>query len=230
MSIRDYLKPAILYSFRRCPYAIRARMALSYSCVAVEVREVSLRDKPAELIKISSKATVPVLVLSDKKIIDESLDIMLWSLSLADPGGWLHEIDEQFNLSQIQLIKENDQDFKPLLDDYKYADRFTDHTQQTYRDRTIPFLNKLEHRLLNQRYLMDDCMRLVDVALFPFIRQYAFVDKDWFDDAHFPNVAIWLNRFLNHDLFKRVMYKQAVWKPGNEPVYLKTSSQADSGQ
>jgi len=223
MNIPDKAKPAILYSFRRCPYAIRARMALSYSQLSVELREVDLRDKPAELINISPKATVPVLIENGSHIIDESLDIMRWSLSLSDPDAWLHKNNEQFNLIQFELITENDQGFKPLLDHYKYADRFPEHTQQTYRDRTMPFLDKLEQRLQNQSYLMDENMRLVDVALFPFIRQYAFVDKDWFDHSPFPNLRAWLNVLLNHPLFRRVMDKQPVWTPKNKPSYLPIS-------
>lgn len=220
MNTAKEMESAILYSFRRCPYAIRARMALSYADLIVELREVNLREKPVDLLKLSPKATVPVLLVNDSKVIDESLDIMLWALSHADPDEWLYPDRDLLNRQQIELITKNDQDFKPLLDRYKYADRFPQESQLTYRNRAAPFLSELEERLQKHSYLMDNKARLVDIALFPFIRQFAFVDIDWFKESAYIKLCAWLYNFLESDLFKRIMIKQPVWKPQNKPVEL----------
>ena len=198
----------ILYSFRRCPYAIRARMAIAYASIKLEIREVSLAKKPASLLAISPKATVPVLELSDR-VIDESLDVMGWALQQSDPDNWLAP---ETQIEQQSLIAENDSEFKGWLDRYKYWDRYPQQSQQDYRINAEKFIAKLERRLQTNSYLCGAKICLADIAIFPFIRQFAFVDKPWFDNSNYPAVQRWLNHFLHSDLFDRVMQKHAVWQ------------------
>lgn len=194
----------LLYSFRRCPYAIRARMALRSSKIIVKSQEVDLKKKPKKLLRYSPKGTVPVLILADKIVIEESLDIMRWSLKQHDPDNWLSR--KQATLSQA-LIHINDTQFKPVLDQYKYAERFPQKTQDDYRAQCEIFLLSLERLLSHQRYLLSSKPMLVDVAIFPFIRQFAFVNKPWFDQTTYPKLQQWLQYFLDLPLFKTVMLK-----------------------
>ncbi len=198
----------ILYSFRRCPYAIRARMAIAYASIKLEMREVSLAKKPASMLAISPKGTVPVLELSDR-VIDESLDVMGWALQQSDPDNWLAP---ETQIEQQSLIAENDSEFKGWLDRYKYWDRYPQQSQQDYRINAEKFIAKLERRLQTKSYLCGAKICLADIAIFPFIRQFAFVDKPWFDNSNYPAVQRWLNHFLHSDLFDRVMQKHAVWQ------------------
>lgn len=211
----------VLYSFRRCPYAIRARMAIACAGLQVELREVVLKDKPAEMLSVSPKGTVPVLVLPDGSVIDESCDIMLWALRYSDPNGWLNQ---PAIATAEQLIKENDFSFKQDLDRYKYADRYPELTAEEYRARAEAFPGRLERCLTASRYLCGDRISLVDVALFPFIRQFAFVDKPWFDNRPYPKLQRWLNRFLESDLFAVVMKKRTPWKRGGAPTVFPENS------
>jgi len=200
----------ILYSFRRCPYAIRARMTLQYAAIGVEHREVLLRDKPEAMLEASPKATVPVLKLPDGKVIDESSDVMQWALKQRDTDHWMRdELAEQ----AFALVDENDFQFKQQLDQYKYADRHPQHSQKHYRSEAERFLVRLETMLGSHRYLLDEQLTFADVAIFPFIRQFAFVDKVWFDQAPYPKLRIWLGLFLESDLFTGVMHKYPPWHP-----------------
>lgn len=205
----------ILYSFRRCPFAIRARMALVYSGIQVELREVKLSDMPDSMRQLSPKATVPILALSNGQVLDESLDVMLWSLSQSDPEHWL-DIDE----TSKQLIQRFDDEFKPLLDYYKYADRHPRFSQLEHRIRAEVFLGELNQLLSLHPYLNDSQCRLTDVAIFPFVRQFAGVDAAWFARCEHSSVRNWLNTMLGSDLFQRVMKKNPFWQPGDEVVYL----------
>ena len=200
----------VLYSFRRCPYAMRARLALVYAGIKVELREVQLANKPQALLAASAKATVPVLVLDDDSIIDESLDIMRWALSQHDPDHWLTESLDKQTLTET-LIQHNDVEFKTQLDHYKYSDRFPQHTSEQYRKRGEVFLAALERQLNQQQYLIGDHATLADYAIFPFIRQFAHVDKNWFDQAAYPRLQKWLSNLLESPLFVTSMNKYAVW-------------------
>ena len=198
----------ILYSFRRCPYAIRARMAIAYASINLEVREVSLANKPSEMTHISPKGTVPVLQL-DNRIIDESIEVMAWALEQSDPDNWLAlDLEQQ----QQTLIEENDNSFKAWLDKYKYWDRFPEQSQQAYRGQAETFISKLDKNLIEHRYLLGNKICMADIAIFPFIRQFAFVDKDWFDQANYPALQRWLTEFLDSPLFAQVMKKHSVWQ------------------
>lgn len=207
----------ILYSFRRCPYAIRTRMTLSYTAIDYELREVSLKCKPAALLNASAKATVPTMVLSDSSVIDESTDIINWSLQKSDPAQWLRA---NKNGHLRDLMAENDQDFKQHLDHYKYADRHPQHPAAHYRDQAGIFLQKLENSLKDTPFLLDRELSLADVFIFPFIRQFAFVDKPWFDQAPLPALQKWLKTMLASELFNQVMKKYSIWCENDEAVII----------
>lgn len=212
---------SILYSFRRCPYAMRARLAIAVSGVQVILREVALKNKPEHLLSISAKATVPVLMVAEGDIIDESLDIMHWALQRHDPDGWLKLTPKQYKMSS-QLIQSNDGEFKHWLDKYKYADRYPEHSEHYYRQQAELTLAVLEQKLTDNDFLISKHPSLADVALWPFIRQFAFVDKDWFDSAPYPHVRIWLMYFINSDLFNNIMAKVAPWQENDAPHYFPT--------
>jgi glutathione S-transferase len=209
----------VLYSFRRCPYAIRARLAIHSSGTAVELREVSLRDKPESMLAVSPKGSVPVLLLPDGQVIDESWDIMRWALQCNDPEGWLGQDHRRVDAAW-KLVSENDTAFKYWLDRYKYPDRYPEHTQSHYRNMAGQFLQKLEVRLEASRFLLDDERSLADVAVFPFIRQFAEVDKNWFAQSPCPKLQRWLKDFLDSAGFAAVMEKYAIWQPGDPPVIM----------
>jgi len=201
--VSDLSQP-LLYSYRRCPYAMRARMALEYAGIAAEIYEISLKDKPAHLLQVSPKATVPVLVLPEGKVIDQSLEIMHWALRQQDPDGWLNTDHE---LTQT-LIAENDGSFKQALDKYKYAIRFPERPAEIYRKQGELFLQKLEARLNVSVFLLQDRPTLADIAIFPFVRQFATVDSIWFDSSEYLKLKVWLKRLVESELFKQVMEKQ----------------------
>jgi len=206
----------ILYSFRRCPYAMRARMAILASGQTVELREIVLRDKPAEMLAASPKGTVPVLVLSDDCVIEESLEIMLWALGRHDPYGWLAAAVDRSEM--LELISACEADFKPQLDAYKYGAKGEDEQRMLARERAGVFLASLDERLSSHDFLFGGSARLGDIAIFPFVRQFAFVDKDWFDAAGWPRVSAWLEGFLAAPCFLDVMGKVVRWEPGQAPV------------
>ena len=200
----------ILYSFRRCPYAMRARLAILISEVEVEMREVILSNKPKELLDCSPKATVPVLQLADKTVIDESLDIMFWALNQFDPENWL-VVNDVDKLETKKLIDVNDSEFKQYLDKYKYASRFPEMKMEAYRKQGENFINELEGRLNKTKFLIGESVSLADIAIFPFVRQFAYVDIEWFDSTKYTKLQIWLRTFLNSSLFESIMKKHPVW-------------------
>nr|WP_274597957.1 glutathione S-transferase [Pseudomonas fluorescens] len=192
----------MLYSFRRCPYAMRARLALRYSGVPVEIVEVSLKAKPAAMLALSPKGTVPVLSV-DGRVIEESLEIMQWALAQHDPDDWLLQGDPQVSA----LIAENDQVFKHHLNRYKYAERYPEQPMEHYRAEGEVFLQKLEDLLADREYLLAGHLSLADAAVVPFVRQFAHVDRAWFAGAPYPRLQVWLQRFLESPLFIAVMAK-----------------------
>ena len=207
----------VLYSFRRCPYAIRARLALKKSGTKVNLREVVLSDKPDEMLAISPKGTVPVLITSENHVIDESLDIMQWSLKYKDPDDWL-EMSEEQQKNCEQLIKYNDGEFKYYLDRYKYADRYPEYAVEEYREEAEVFLAELESRLQHHHFLLGQQIKLADIAILPFIRQFSNVDLTWFEQSKYVKVHYWLNNLLELDLFQAVMKKYTKWQPGDQSV------------
>jgi len=207
----------VLYSFRRCPYAIRARLALRVSGIQVQLREVVLADKPEALRQLSAKGTVPVLALDQAQVIDESLDIMMWALQQHDPDGWLLK-DAVLMAESQRLINVNDSEFKRYLDRYKYADRFPDHPLAFYRAKAERFLAVLEVKLTSSLYLLSERPTLADMAIFPFIRQFANVDKAWFEKSPYPHLQSWLTGLLALPLFTGVMDKYSQWQKDDPEV------------
>ncbi|MCL9981715.1 MAG: glutathione S-transferase N-terminal domain-containing protein [Erythrobacter sp.] len=201
----------VLYSFRRCPYAMRARMALWVAGIVVELREVKLAAKPPELIAASPKATVPVLVLADGTVIDESLAIMRWALAQNDPEGWLAG-------DEPALIAVNDGAFKHHLDRAKYPGRYDEDGVTDHRAAALALLARLEARLEAEAYLCGENRSVTDIALFPFIRQFAGIDPEWFAAQRLPHLQAWLARLATSELFAAIMPKFAPWKAGDEPV------------
>ena len=210
----------ILYTFRRCPYAIRARMALYACAVQVEVREIEFRNKPAEMLAASEKATVPVLVLPDKTVLDESFDIMLWALEKNNSVSWFNGFSSEQQEEMIRIIRENDSSFKEHLDHYKYADRYPAWPIEHYREQGEIFLNMLDGRLQQSDYLFGNDVSLADIAVFPFVRQFAHVDKGWFDSCQYKKLQRWLGTFLDSSDFLSVMKKHKVWQPDAPLVSL----------
>ncbi|MGB2359845.1 MAG: glutathione S-transferase [Porticoccaceae bacterium] len=214
----------VLYSFRRCPYAIRARMSLHCASITVELREVFLANKPEAMLALSSKGTVPVLQLADQ-VLDESLDVMRWALGQSDPENWLRqELQDQ----TAALIETNDGPFKVYLDHYKYWDRYPAESQETYRERAEEFLTQLESLLTANTFLLASRPTMADIAIFPFIRQFAFVDKPWFDQSPYSQLKHWLDYFLNSPHFMGSMKKMPAWQPGDSSqLFPSLTSAAD---
>lgn len=208
-------EPPILYSFRRCPYAMRARLALAVSETECVLREVALSDKPAALLAASSKGTVPVLVLADGAVLEESLDIMRWALARNDPAGWL---DADAGETQA-LIATNDGAFKHHLDRYKYADRCGEDAH-LHRSAGLAILRELDGRLAGGTNLCGDAMSLGDAALLPFVRQFAQVDRAWFDAQPLPRLQRWLERHLASPLFARIGTRVKPWTEGDPPIHF----------
>lgn len=200
----------ILYSFRRCPFAMRARMALLVSGQTVELREILLRVKPHAMLEASPKGTVPVLVQGDGAVIDQSLDIMRWALQRHDPEAWLAGDDRA-------LIETFDGRFKHHLDRYKYPSRHGE-DPLVHRGAGLVLLATLDERLSTSACLCGPHRTLADIALFPFIRQFAATDQPWFDAQPLPHVQAWLARLTGSDLFERAMLRLAPWQPGDAPV------------
>lgn len=184
-------------------------MALHYANIAVDIREIVLKAKPTHMLQVSPKGTVPVLVLPDGVVIDESLDIMRWALQHHDPEGWL---GSPALLAQAEsLIAENDGPFKHALDRYKYAIRFPEQPPEVYRAQGEIFLQQLESRLQQQSYLLGSHQGLADVAIFPFVRQFAMVDQPWFLSAPYPQVRAWLQAWVESERFAAIMQKYPIY-------------------
>ena len=208
-----------LYSFRRCPYAMRARLGILFAELQVELREIVLKNKPAPMLEISPKGTVPVLELinpdgSQQQVIEESREILEWALEQHDPQGLLNT-----DLTSAKaLIDQNDNQFKHWLDRYKYADRYPELTQQDYRQKGEVFLQSLETLLTKNKYLLGDNISLADIGIMPFVRQFAHVDRGVFYSLPYPHLQAWLKGWLDHPKFQQVMVKFQPWQAGDEQV------------
>ena len=207
-----------LYSFRRCPYAMRARLALSVAEQTCVHREVWLRERPAELRTVSPKATVPVLVLTDGRAIEESLEIMLWALEQRDRDGWLRNAEQQ--AEALELIACCDGEFKQHLDRYKYSERHAGADREEERELGAAFLRQLELRLEHNAFLMDARISLADMAVAPFVRQFAATDSDWFEAQPWPKLGAWLTAFVASPLFLGCMRKLPTWEPDSAPLLI----------
>jgi glutathione S-transferase len=196
----------ILYSFRRCPWAMRARLALRYAGCEVRVEEVAMKNKPAALLALSPKGTVPVLD-TGTDVLEESLDIMRWALERNDPQDWRLRADPAAAQQAEALIARNDSTFKAQVNLYKYAERYPEHSREHYRQQAETWLAALEALLEGRAYLLADHPSLADAALLPLMRQFAGVEPQWFAEAAYPRVRSWLEGWLASDLFKAVMAK-----------------------
>ncbi|WP_282103968.1 glutathione S-transferase [Marinobacter alexandrii] len=208
-----------LYSFRRCPYAMRARFGILFAELKVELREIVLKNKPAQMLAISPKGTVPVLELAEggysgSLVIEESREILEWALQQSDPQGLLN-VDL---VSADALIDRNDNEFKHWLDRYKYADRHPELTQLDYRQKGEVFLQELESLLAKNRYLLGENISIADVGIMPFVRQFAHVDREVFYSLPYPNLQQWLRGWLEHPVFQQVMVKYQPWHEGDDLV------------
>ena len=205
----------ILYSFRRCPYAMRARMAIHISDQRCELREVLLRDKPPSMLQYSAKGTVPVLILQDGKVIDESLDVIDWALNLNDPDDWQRSKDTK---KTKELIKINDGEFKYHLDRYKYSKRYDNEDPEFHRKKCLKFIESVNNELNNSKYIFDDNISYADIVVLPFIRQFRIADIEWFDSLPYDNLKKWLSSFLNSSLLNSIMKKYDLWKEGDKSI------------
>lgn len=202
-----------LYSFRRCPYAMRARLGILFAELQLELREITLKNKPTEMLAVSPKGTVPVLQLVDGGVIEESREIMTWALGQQDPQGLL---DAKVLPQANALIEQNDNEFKHWLDRYKYADRHPDMTQIEYRQRGEAFLQVLEELLAKNTFLLGDHATIADIGIMPFVRQFAHVDRDAFYRLPYPNLQLWLQHWLQHACFLQAMTKFSPWQEGDD--------------
>ncbi|MGJ8681384.1 glutathione S-transferase [Paraglaciecola sp.] len=217
----------ILYSLRNCPYAMRARIAIFKSTITVELRDIVLKNKPEEMLLASPKGTVPVLVIPSnsgggkQRVIDESIDIMLWALGEKDPANLLRansqeniykQFDSQSNTEDIlNLIFRFDHEFKSRLEDYKCAKRYHESNLQQCRQECEVYIQLLEDKLTEQQYLFGDLESMADIAILPFIRQFAKVERKWYLQSPYPGVKSWLNRYLQSIMFNKVMTQYPLW-------------------
>ena len=211
----------ILYSFRRCPYAMRARMALAVASIECELREVILRDKPVSMLEVSPKGTVPVMLLPDGEVLEESMDIIHWAMERSNIRRWSWPLqDPKTRAPAYGLIEENDGPFKFTLDRYKYADRYPEQDSRVYRDLAESFLEKLELRLSHSPYLFGNDPSLVDIAIFPFVRQFARVDMEWFESTAYSELRRWLVELEAGPLFTSIMRRHDAWHAGDSVTYF----------
>lgn len=210
----------VIYSLRNCPYAMRARLAIYKAKYPVALRDIVLSNKPQSMLDASPKGTVPVLVLTDNQVIDESLAIMLWALQESDPDNLLHSHDNAILVNMLELIEQFDVDFKTSLNAYKCAKRYQESNIVECRQQCEIFLAQLELRLNKHRFLASDQESLADIALVPFIRQFARVERQWYLQSPYPKLRQWLNSYLHSPLFTRVMAKHPLWLETQQEVIL----------
>jgi glutathione S-transferase len=191
---------------------MRARMALRYAGVDVEIREISLREKPQSMLLASPKGTVPVLIQPNGQVIEQSLEIMEWALNQRDVDDWMLRSSSELKSHAAALIAENDGPFKQALDRYKYADRYPEFPMEHYRAQGELFLKRLEELLSYHHYLLRDQLAQVDIAIFPFVRQFSMVDEHWFDATHYSKLKVWLSNLKDSQLFNDIMQKHPVWQ------------------
>lgn len=209
-----------LYSLRNCPFAMRARIALFKAKQNVILRDIVLSNKPKEMLDASPKATVPVLVLKDNSVIEESLDIMLWAFNQADPNDFLHKgtgkNEENKNAEMMSLIKQFDEQFKTCLENYKCAKRYHESNLIECRQACELHIKQLEEKLTQHQFLISGNESLADIALLPFIRQFARIERQWYLQSPYPQLKAWLNSYLQSPMFTKVMAKYPLWEQNQE--------------
>ena len=190
-------------------------MAIHISGQKCELREVLLRDKPPSMLEYSAKGTVPVLILQDGNVIDESLDVIDWALNLNDPDDWQRSKDTK---KTKELIKINDGEFKYHLDRYKYSKRYDNEDPEFHRKKCLKFIESINNELNNSEYIFDDNISYADIVLLPFIRQFRIADIEWFDSLPYDNLKKWLSRFLDSSLLNSIMKKYDLWQEGDSLI------------
>tara|TARA_B110001454_G_scaffold54003_1_gene52916 strand:- start:1808 stop:2482 length:675 start_codon:yes stop_codon:yes gene_type:complete len=212
------MKLPILYSLQHCPYAMRARMGLLMARQQVMLRAITMKNKPEEMLKISPKGTVPVLLLPDKTVIDESWDIMVWALQQNDPEDLLHKDNPEDLAEMLELVRRNDKEFKPQLEIYKKSKRFRTGTETEEREKCEVFIAELEQRLSSSGAytqgngnFIGDKPGLIDYALIPFVRQFSRVNKAWFKQAPYPLLRSWIEQHMQTRLYAKAMEKYPLW-------------------
>ena len=208
----------VLYSYRRCPYAMRARMGIFISGLKVEQREIVFWDKPAEMLLASPKGTVPVLLVEDGQVIDESKDILKWALSVSDKQARYYPVEKLHSIEE--WIDRNDNEFKHWLDRFKYANRFPEKSQLYYREQGEQFLQAIDKALQESCYLVSQKLTAADIAIFPFVRQFINVDKQWWESADYPFIERWFLEISASDFFTEVMKNRPVWESGHNPLWV----------
>ena len=190
-------------------------MALAYTNLQLEIREISLKNRPIELYEASKKGTVPVLISLDKEVIDESIEIMLWALKRDPNQTWLVEN----HMKELDMIEKNDYLFKKWLDRYKYHDRYPNNSKEFYRKKCDNILVEYEEKLQTTKYFLKDSLSLSDIAIFPFVRQFANVDYKWFENKY-DKLVLWLERICSSDLFIDIMQKYDEWESNNKNIII----------
>ncbi|MGO2509343.1 MAG: glutathione S-transferase [Vibrio hibernica] len=212
----------ILYSLRNCPFAMRARMAIYQSQLPVLLRDIVLRDKPAEMLAVSPKGTVPVLVTNHGTVIEESLEVMLWAFSESDPADLLLSADPEMLDNMLALIHQFDSEFKPCLEAYRAAKRYHEPNLAECRLACEQYITQLELRLSQHAFLITDRESLADLALLPFIRQFARVERQWYLQSPYPKLRQWLDSYLQSKIFSKVMTKHELWLINRHEVLLRS--------
>ncbi len=207
----------ILYTFRRCPYAMRARFILRETFKTIELREIKLQNKPKDFLNSSSKGTVPVLVLSKKEVLDQSLDIMMWCLKSSE-NTKANDLKNNLPNNFLVQIKNLDAEFKINLDKYKYPNRFQGSDKYFFRDKNVKFLKSLEDKLKSSIFLNSNKIGLLDYAIFPFIRQFRNVDIDWFESLNLSFLNSWYLSIVESKAFFDIMKKYKVWDAEDKPI------------
>ncbi|WP_122034610.1 glutathione S-transferase [Aliivibrio sp. EL58] len=208
----------ILYSLRQCPYAMRSRLAILHAQQTVVLRDIDMNNKPEEMLSISSKGTVPVLLLSDGSVIDESLDVMVWALTQSDPNNLLYSHDETKLTQMLDIINQSDNEFVDALQKYRAASRYHDTNEVECRERCCEWLMTIELALSQHAYIMGETPSLVDYAILPFIRQFSRVDKKWYAQAPLPYLRAWLVNHYNDPTFSKAMFTHPKWQKGSEKI------------
>ena len=206
----------ILYSLQHCPYAMRARMGLLLAKQAVMLRAIVMNNKPTEMLTLSPKGTVPVLLVDQTLVIDESIDIMIWALRQNDPCNLLYSDQASSFSAMNSLINRNDNEFIIWLEKYKHAKRYHEISEVYYRQQCELFILHLEQRLSSNNFFMGINPSLADYAILPFIRQFAHVDRKWYLQAPYPNIQQWLRLQLESKLFSKIMKKYPLWLDTHE--------------
>jgi glutathione S-transferase len=214
----------ILYSLRHCPYAMRARLGILRSQIPILLRPIVLKDKPADMLAASPKGTVPVLIVDDTTVIDESLDVMLWALNKNDPDDLLLSHDPSLAAEMLALVARNDNEFIDALDQYKCTKRYHDDGEVECRSQCEVFILHLEQRLDKYQFLMGESPSLADYAILPFVRRFARVDRLWYRQAPYPKLRQWLNAHLQSKLFSKVMTEYPLWLESKAEVVLGRSN------